>query len=97
MIEKEKIMKENNIIQMVVAMAVTREIMDEEDAEDAEETEEVAVEEAATIVSILKQLNVSIVAKKVTILLTAQLQERMIMRIQTWYPKRISKIYFNLI
>jgi hypothetical protein len=36
-------------------------------------------------------LNVLIVAKKVTILPTAQYQERMTMRIQTWYPKRISK------
>jgi hypothetical protein len=31
------------------------------------------------------------VVKRVTILLTAQLQERMTMNIQTWYPKRISK------
>jgi hypothetical protein len=36
-------------------------------------------------------LNVPIVAEKVTILPTAQLQERMTMKIQTWYPKRISK------
>jgi hypothetical protein len=62
-----------------------------------EEAEEVAAEEEAIIVSILKQFNVSIVAKKVTILPTAQHQERMTMRIQTWCPKRISKIYFNLL
>jgi hypothetical protein len=37
MMEKEKIMKETMIIQMVVAVAVTREIMAEEDAVDAEE------------------------------------------------------------
>jgi hypothetical protein len=50
--EKEKIMKETSIITMVVAVAVTRAIMAEEDAEDAEEAEEVMSEEAATIVSI---------------------------------------------
>jgi hypothetical protein len=42
--EKEKIMKEIIIIQMVVAVAVARAIMAEENADDAEE--------AATIVSI---------------------------------------------
>jgi hypothetical protein len=44
----------------------------------------------------LKMLNVSIAAKRVTILLTAQLQEKMTMNSQTWYPSRISKTYFNL-
>jgi hypothetical protein len=63
-----------------VAVAIARAIMAEEDAEEAEE---ITVEQAATIVSILKQLNNSIVAKRVTILLTDQLQERMTMRIQT--------------
>jgi dihydroxyacetone kinase len=48
---------------MVVAVAVAMAKMAEEDAEDVEEVEEVAAEEAATIVSIWKQLNVSIVAK----------------------------------
>jgi hypothetical protein len=43
-----------------------------------------------------KMLNVSIVAKRVTILPTAQLQEKVTMNIQTWYPSRISKTYFNL-
>jgi hypothetical protein len=57
-------MNETIIIPMVVAVAVARVIMTEEDAEDAEDTEEVATEEAATIVSIWKQLNVSIVGKK---------------------------------
>jgi hypothetical protein len=90
-------MKETIIIQMVVAVAVARKIMADEDAEEAEEAEEVAAEEAATIVSICKKLNVSIVAKKFTILPTAQLQKIMTMRVQTWYPKRISKIYFNLL
>jgi hypothetical protein len=37
---------------MVVAVAVSRSIMAEEDVEEAEEAEEVAAEEAATIVSI---------------------------------------------
>jgi hypothetical protein len=45
----------------------------------------------------LKKMNVSIVAKKVNILPTAQLQERMTMNSQTWNPSRISKIYFNLL
>jgi hypothetical protein len=45
-IEKEKIMKETIIIPMVVAVAVGRAIIAEEDAEDAEEAEEVAAEEA---------------------------------------------------
>jgi hypothetical protein len=52
MMEKEKIMKETIIIQMVVTVAVARKIMSEEYAEDAEEAEEVAAEAAATIVSI---------------------------------------------
>jgi hypothetical protein len=52
MMEKETRMKDIIIIQMVVAVAVARAIMAEEDAEDAEEAEEVAMEEAATIVSI---------------------------------------------
>jgi hypothetical protein len=52
MMEKEKIMEETIIIQMVVAVAVARAILAEEDVEDAEEAEEVAAEDAATIVSI---------------------------------------------
>jgi hypothetical protein len=35
--------------------------------------------------------------KKVNILPTAPHQERMTIRIQTWYPKRISKTYSNLL
>jgi hypothetical protein len=89
MIGKEKKVKEIITIQLVVAVAVARTIMAEEDAEEAAEE--------ATIVSIWKMLNVSIVAKRFTILPTAHLQERMTIRIQTWYPKRISKIYFNLL
>jgi hypothetical protein len=40
--KKKKIMKEIIIIQMVVAVAVVRETLAEEDVEDAEEAEEVA-------------------------------------------------------
>jgi hypothetical protein len=43
----------------------------------------------------LKMWNVSIVAKRVTIPLTAHSQEKMKMNSQTWFPKRISKTYFN--
>jgi hypothetical protein len=50
--KSEKIMKETIIIQMVVAVAVARAMIAEEDAEDAEEADEVAVEEAATLVRI---------------------------------------------
>jgi hypothetical protein len=35
--------------------------------------------------------NVSIVAKRATILLTAHSQEKMKMNSQTWFPKRIPK------
>jgi hypothetical protein len=52
MMEKDKKINEIIIIQMVVAVAVTRAILADEDAEDAEEAEEVTVEGAATIVSI---------------------------------------------
>jgi hypothetical protein len=45
----------------------------------------------------LKKMYVSIVAKIVIIRLTSPHHERMKMKIQTWYPKRISKIYFNLL
>jgi hypothetical protein len=43
----------------------------------------------------LKILNVSIVAKRVTIPLTAHSQEKMTMNSQTWCPNRISKTCFN--
>jgi hypothetical protein len=39
--------------------------------------------------------NVSIVAKRVTILLTAHSQEKMTVNSQTWFPKRISKNLFQ--
>jgi hypothetical protein len=43
----------------------------------------------------LKILNFSIVAKRVTILLTAHSQEKMTMNSQTWCPHRITKTYSN--
>jgi hypothetical protein len=52
MMEKEKVMKETIIIPMVVAFAVSRALMFEEDAEKAKDAEEVATEGAATEVSI---------------------------------------------
>jgi hypothetical protein len=65
--EKEKIMKETIIMPMVVAVAVARAVLAEEDAEGAEEAgeaDEVVAKEAARIVSIWKELNVSIVEKR---------------------------------
>jgi hypothetical protein len=79
-------MKETIITTMVVAAAVAREIMDEDEADDTEE--------AISIEIILKQLTVSIVAKKVTIRQISPHPERIRMNFQTWYPKQISKIYF---
>jgi hypothetical protein len=73
---------------MAVAVVVAREVMAKGGAEEAEE---VAAEEAAIIVSTCKPFNVSIVGEKVTILLTAPHQERMTLRIPTWYPKWIYK------
>jgi hypothetical protein len=43
----------------------------------------------------VKMLNVSIVARRVTIPLTAPYRERMTMNIQTWFPRQISKTCFN--
>jgi hypothetical protein len=43
----------------------------------------------------LKMWNVSIVAKRDTILLTAHSQEKMTVNSQTWFPRRISKTYSN--
>jgi hypothetical protein len=74
--EKEKIVKEIITIQVADAVAVTKAIIDEEDAEDAEDAEEDAAEEETAIVSICKMLNVLIVAKRTTFLSTAQLQEK---------------------
>jgi hypothetical protein len=94
MMEKEKTMIEIITIPMEGAVFLAKAILAAEDAEDVEEAAVDAVEEE-TIVSIYKMLNVSIVAKRVTILLTAHYQEKMTMNSQTWFPKRISKTYFN--
>jgi hypothetical protein len=42
-----------------------------------------------------KMWNVSIVAKNVTIPLTVPSRERITMKTQTWFPRRISKTCFN--
>jgi hypothetical protein len=76
---------------VVLAMA----ILLAEDAEDVGEAAVVAVGEE-TIVSIYKMSNVSIVARKATIRLTVPSRERITMKSQTWFPRRISKTCFNL-
>jgi hypothetical protein len=73
------------------AVVLAKEIPDDEDAEEAAED---AVEEE-TIVTILKMWNVSIVAKRATILLTAYSQGKMTMNSQTWCPRWTSKTYSN--
>jgi hypothetical protein len=74
--EKEKIVKEIIKIQMADAIVLAKAIPAEEDSEDAEEAEEDAAGEETTIVSIFKMLNISIVAKRATIILTAQSQKK---------------------
>jgi hypothetical protein len=66
-----------------------------EDAEDVEEAAVGAVGEE-TIVSIYIMSNVSIVERKATIPLNVPSGERITMKSQTWFPRRISKSYFNL-
>jgi hypothetical protein len=65
-----------------------------EDAGDMEEAAVVSVGEP-TIVSIYRMLNVLIVARKVTTPLIVPSQEKIAMKTQTWFPKRISKTCFN--
>jgi hypothetical protein len=74
--------------QMEDAVVLTNGILAEEDAEDVEEAVVDAVEKEA-IVTIWKMCNVSIVAERATILLTAYSQERMTMN------RRISRTYSN--
>jgi hypothetical protein len=88
-------MKETIKTQMEDTVVLTKAIPAEEDSEDVEEVVEDAAEEETTV-NICKMLNVSIVAKRATILLTAHSQEKMTMNSQIWYPSRISKTYFNL-
>jgi hypothetical protein len=76
------------------AVVLATAILIAEDADDVEEAADDAVGEE-TIVSIYKMLNVSIVARKATIPLNVLSQERITMKIQTWFPRRISKTCFN--
>jgi hypothetical protein len=66
-------------------------------AEDAADVEEAAVVAAGepTIVSIYRMLNALSVAKKVTTPLIVPSREKITMKTQTWFPKRISKTCFN--
>jgi outer membrane lipoprotein-sorting protein len=92
--EKEKLMIEIIASQMEDTVVLAKAILAEEDAEDVQEAVVDAVEEE-TIVTISEMWNVAIVAKRVTILLTAHSQEKMTMKSQTWFPRRISKTYSN--
>jgi hypothetical protein len=65
-----------------------------EDAEDVKEAAAVA-EGEETIVSIYRMSNVTIVARRATILLIVPSLKRT-MNVQTWFPKRISKTCFKL-
>jgi hypothetical protein len=75
---------------VVLATAVTI----AEDAEDVEEAAVVAVGEPK-IVSIYRMLNVLIMARKVTTPLSVPSREKITMKTQTRFPKRISKTCFN--
>jgi hypothetical protein len=72
------------------AVVLATAILIAEDAEDMEEAAVVSVGEP-TIVSIYKMSNVSIMARKVTIPLAAPSRERITMKSQTWFPRRIYK------
>jgi O-phosphoseryl-tRNA(Cys) synthetase len=78
MMEKEKIMIETITIPMQDAVILAKAILAADDAEDVEEAVVDAVEE--------KMLNVSIVAKRVNVPLTAHSQEKITMNSQTWFP-----------
>jgi hypothetical protein len=75
---------------VVLAMAITI----AEDVDDVEEAAVVAADEP-TIVSIYRMLNALIVARKVTTPLIVPSREKITMKTQTWFPKRISKTCFN--
>jgi hypothetical protein len=100
MMEKEKIVIGIITILIAGAVVLATAILIAEDAEDVEDVEDAAViaviavgEE--TIGTIYKMSNVSIVARKATIPLTVPCRERITMKIQTWFPRRISKTCFN--
>jgi hypothetical protein len=80
---------------MADAVVLAMETLLAEDVEDVEEAAGVTVGEE-TIVSIYRMSNVSIVARKATIPLTVPSRERITMKDQTWFPKRISKTCFKL-
>jgi hypothetical protein len=91
---KRKIMIGIITILMAVAVVIAMETLHAEDVEeDVEEAAEVAEEE--TIVIICKVSNVLIVARKATIRLIVPSRKRT-MKVQTWFPKRISKTCFKL-
>jgi hypothetical protein len=94
MMEKEKVVLGIITIPMAGAVVLATAILIAEGAEDVEEAAMDAVVEE-TIVSIYKMSNVSIVARKVTISLTAPYREIITMKIQTWFPRRISKNLFQ--
>jgi wyosine [tRNA(Phe)-imidazoG37] synthetase (radical SAM superfamily) len=78
---------------VVLATAITI----AEDAADVEEAAVVATGEP-TIVSIYRMLNALIAliaARKVTSPLIVPSREKITMKTQTWFPKRISKTCFN--
>jgi hypothetical protein len=89
--EKEKEMIEIITTQMEDASVITKAILAEEDAEDAEEATVDAVEEKTTIVSIWKMLNVSIVVKRGTILLTDHSQETLKTMFQSSLKEMLTK------
>jgi hypothetical protein len=94
MTENEKIVIEIITIPTAGAVVLATAVIIADDAEDVEEAAVVAVGEPA-ILSIYKMSNVSIVARKVTIILIVPSRERITMKTQTWFPRRISKTCFN--
>jgi hypothetical protein len=94
MTEKETIVIEIITSPTAGAVVLATAILIAEEAEDVEEAAVVAVCEE-TIVSIYKISNVSIVARKVTIPLTVPSQEKITMKIQTWFPRADFKNLFQ--
>jgi hypothetical protein len=95
MMEKEKIVIGIITIPIGDVVVIAMETLLAKDAEDVEEAAVVVVGEE-TIVSIYRVSNVSIVARKATIPLTVPSRERITIKDQTWFPKRISKTCFKL-
>jgi hypothetical protein len=93
MTEKEKIVIEIITIPTAGAVVLATAILFSEEAKDVDEAAVVAVGKQ-TKVSIYKMSNVSIVTRKVNIPLAVPSRERITMKIQTWFPRRISKTCF---